>query len=122
MAERNIDTDTDKDRKEQKQGTGVQAATDKRDESIVAREEGGAVEHKTPGPGSRRGDKHDLPLDANVGVTPAKKTVITIEDAQITTKTAGSDERHGRDRLFADMDNESFSVLASAVRSEMGSR
>lgn len=122
MAERNIDTDTDKDRKEQKQGTGVQAATDKRDESIVSREEGGAVEHKTPGPGKRRGDKHDLPLDPGGQFPAPKKTTITVEDAQISTRTEGSDERKGSDRLFADMDNESFAILASAIRAEAGSR
>lgn len=122
MAERNIDTDTAKDREKEKQGTGVQAATDKRDASIVSREEGGAVEHKTPGPRSRRGDKHDLPLDPGGQFAAPKKTVITVEDAEITTKTEGGDERSGRDRLFADMDNESFAILASAIRAEAGSR
>ncbi|HZA18921.1 MAG TPA: hypothetical protein VE645_18925 [Pseudonocardiaceae bacterium] len=121
MAERNIDTDTKKDREQQKQGTGVQAATDKRDEGQVTRDEGGAVEYKTPGPGSRRGDKHDLPLqDAELG-TPTKKAVITIEDGEITAKVEGSDMRKGREAL-RDMDPEHLLVLSGAVRSETGTR
>jgi hypothetical protein len=122
MAEPNIKTDTKKDSEQQKQGTGVQAATDKRDESQVMRDEGGAVEYKTPGRGSRRGDKHDLPLTGEALTAPAKKTVITMEDAAISSQTEGTDKREGSDRPLRDMDYESLLVLANAVRAEVGTR
>lgn len=121
MAERNVDTDPKKDREQNKQGSGVQAATDTRDESIVTREEGGAVEHKTPGPGSRKGDKHDLPLTGQALTPGPRKAVITVEEAQISVKVDGN-KREGPDRPFADLDTESLLVLANAVRAEAGNR
>ena len=118
---RNIDTDTKKDAEQQKQGTGIQAATDKRDESIVAREEGGAVEHKTPGPRSRRGDKHDLPLTGEPLVPGSRKTTIIVENATVKAKTEGGDEREGI-RALSDMGYEDLLVLANQVRQEAGNR
>lgn len=118
---RNIDTDTKKDAEEQKQGTGIQAATDKRDESIVAREEGGAVEHKTPGPGSRRGDKYDLPLTGDPLHPAPKEVTITLgTDGSIKSKV-GKEERTGG-RVFADVDMTTLLALTNAVRAETGSR